>query len=76
MPAAIALRALAAGATAIGGADRCPELDRITILNVRSGRHQAVLFMDTFEKTGITLLKVTDAIESDAALIFRKHDTP
>ena len=32
--------------------------------------------MDTFAKTGITLLKVTDAIENDAAVIFRKHDIP
>ncbi len=47
-----------------------------TLLNARSGHRQAVLFMDTFAKTGITLLKVTDAIESDAAMIFRKHDTP
>ena len=47
-----------------------------TLLNARSGHRQAVLFMDSFEKAGITLLKVTDAIESHAAMIFRKHDIP
>ncbi len=47
-----------------------------TLLNARADHRQAVLFMDIFAKSGINLLRVTESIENDAAMIFRKHDFP
>lgn len=47
-----------------------------TLLNSRAGRHIAVSFMDRNEKSGITVLRVTEQIEDDAKKLFRKLDMP
>jgi predicted nucleic acid-binding protein len=47
-----------------------------TLLNVRAGHRAAVTFMDTFEKSGISVLRVSETIEIQAKNIFRRMDIP
>ena len=46
-----------------------------TLLNVRSGHHTAVAYMDAFKKSGIKLLSAFD-ICPQADAIFRKYNLP
>ena len=51
-------------------------MKHITLLNARAGHLQAVTFMNSFTTTGITVLRVTEAIERTAISIFTQYDTP
>jgi predicted nucleic acid-binding protein len=47
-----------------------------TLINARAGRHAALSFMDRNERSGITILRVTEENEATACAIFRKYDLP
>lgn len=47
-----------------------------TLLNSRAGHRAAVSFMDKNEKSGTTVLRVSEQTEHDAKVLFRKLDIP
>jgi predicted nucleic acid-binding protein len=45
-----------------------------TLLSARRGHHKAVAFMDSFDNSGVEVLRLNEPIELDAKKLFRKYD--
>lgn len=47
-----------------------------TLLNARAGHRTAISFMDRLESSDTNVIRVTEEIEGESRIIFRKYDLP
>jgi predicted nucleic acid-binding protein len=47
-----------------------------TLIRTRRGHFASITFMDNFERLGVTVVRVTENLETSASEIFRKYDLP